>query len=55
VYAKNGSVPIQASERRLRPDITSGRSAPDAASVEMAGYPTFDGQSLAMTAFAADC
>src|SRR5512135_2604313 len=31
VYAKNGSVTIQASERRLRPDTTSGRSASGAA------------------------
>ena len=35
VYAKNGIVPTHASERRLRPDATSGRSAPDAASVAM--------------------
>jgi hypothetical protein len=33
VYAKNGSVAIQASERRLRPDRASGRSASDATSV----------------------
>jgi len=32
-YAKNGSVPSHASERRLRPDAMSGRSAPGAASV----------------------
>src|SRR5581483_4233868 len=31
VYAKNGSVPIQASESRLRPDATSGRSDSDTA------------------------
>jgi hypothetical protein len=31
VYAKNGSVPIQARESRLRPDVVSGRSASGAA------------------------
>jgi hypothetical protein len=31
VYAKNGSVPIQARERRLRPDEVSGRRTSGAA------------------------
>jgi hypothetical protein len=55
VYAKNGSVAIHARERRLRPDVVSGRSASGAASVVMGYYPTFAGHSLAIFAFAADC
>jgi hypothetical protein len=55
VYAKNGRVPIHASERRLRPDRTSGRSADDAASAAMVPYPTFDGHSVAIFAFAFVC
>jgi hypothetical protein len=55
VYAKNGSVAIHAIERRLRPDLVSGRSASGATSVAMGGYPTFDGQSAAIFAFAAVC
>jgi hypothetical protein len=54
VYAKNGSVPIHASERRLRPDLMSGRSASDAASAAIASYPTFDGHSDAIFAAAFD-
>ena len=53
VYAKKGSVASHAGEKRLRPDVLSGRSASDAASVVMAGYPTFDGHSAAIFAFAA--
>ncbi len=55
MYAKNGSVPTHARERRLRPDSASGRSASGATSVAMAGYPTFDGQSVAIFAFPAVC
>jgi hypothetical protein len=55
VYAKNGTVPIHASEKRLRPDLTSGRSASGAASAVMAQPPTFDGHSAAIFAFAAVC
>ena len=55
VYAKNGSVPIHASERRLRPDCTSDRSASGAASTAMTQAPTFAGQSVAIVAFAVDC
>src|SRR5690349_7143902 len=36
-YAKNGSVPIHARERRLRPERTSDRSASGAASVDVLG------------------
>ncbi len=55
VYAKNGSVPSHASERRLRPDLTSGRSAPVAASVAMSYDPIFDGHCCAISAFARVC
>ena len=53
-YAKNGSVPTHARERRLRPDTKSGRSALDAASV--ASYaPIFVGHCCAISVFAAVC
>src|SRR5579864_4621966 len=39
VYAKNGSVPIQASERRLRPVARPGRSASGTTSDEMGLRP----------------
>ena len=55
VYAKNGSVAIHARERRLRPDLVSGRSASGGALLVMGDYPTFDGHSAAIFAFAADC
>ena len=55
VYAKNGTVAIHARERRLRPDLVSGRSASGAASVVMGDYPTFEGHSARIFAFAADC
>ena len=55
VYAKNGSVAIHARERRLRPDVVSGRSASGAASVAMGCYPTFEGHSARIFAFAAVC
>jgi hypothetical protein len=56
VYAKNGRVPIHASERRLRPDAVSGRGASAAASAAIAAYPpTFVGQSVAIFAFAFVC
>jgi hypothetical protein len=56
VYAKNGSVPIHANDRALRPEATSGRRAPGATSVAMAGYPpTFDGHSAAIFAAAFVC
>jgi hypothetical protein len=35
VYAKKGSVTTHASERRLRPDLESGRSTSVAASLAM--------------------
>jgi hypothetical protein len=55
VYAKNGTVAIHASEKRLRPDLTSGRSASGAASAAMAQPPTFAGHSAAIFAFAVVC
>jgi hypothetical protein len=55
MYAKNGSVPIHAYERRLRPDVMSDRSASGAASTAMAQAPTFAGQSVAIVFFAAVC
>ena len=55
MYAKNGSVPSHARERRLRPDAMSDRSASGAASTAMTQAPTFEGQSVAIFAFAADC
>ena len=55
VYAKKGSVAIHARERRLRPDLVSGRSASGAASAVMGDYPTFEGHSAAIFAFAAVC
>jgi hypothetical protein len=54
VYAKNGRVPIHASERRFRPDLMSGRSASDTASAAIASYPTFAGHSDAIFAAAFD-
>ena len=55
MYAKNGSVAIHARERRFRPDRAAGRSASGAASTAMAYAPTFEGQSVAIVAFAAVC
>jgi hypothetical protein len=55
VYAKNGSVTIQASERRLRPDAASGRSASGAAWAAMTYDPIFAGHCDAMSALAAVC
>ena len=55
MYAKNGSVPSHASERRLRPDLTSGRSASGATSVVMGYAPIFAGHWSAISAFALDC
>ena len=55
MYAKKGSVPIHASEKRLRPDATSGRRAPGTASDVMGYAPIFAGQSVAIFAFAAVC
>ena len=55
MYAKNGSVASHAREGRRRPDTVSGRSAPGAASTAMAYDPTFEGQSVAIFAFAAVC
>ena len=54
-YAKNGSVASQASERRLRPDVMSGRSACGAASVAIAYAPTFVGHCCAIRFFAFVC
>ena len=55
MYAKNGSVPTQASEGRLRPELSSGRGAPSTSS-DVIGYaPIFAGQSVAMIAFAFVC
>jgi hypothetical protein len=55
VYAKNGIVPIQASERRLRPVVRPGRSASGTASDEMGYAPNFAGHSVAIRFFAAVC
>ena len=55
MYAKNGSVPIHARERRLRPDAMSGRSASGAASAAIGYDPIFDGHCAAISAFAAVC
>ena len=55
MYAKNGSVPIQARERRFRPERMSGRSASGTTSDEMGYAPILDGQSVAIFAFAAVC
>jgi hypothetical protein len=55
VYAKNGRVATHASDRRFRPDAMSGRSACDAASVEMPYPPTCVGHFWAIRFFAAVC
>ena len=55
VYAKNGSVTIHASGRRLRPDKTSGRSASGATWVAMTYEPIFAGHCSAIRFFAAVC
>ena len=56
VYAKNGTVASHVQLRRLRPDLTSGRSASvGATSTAMSYDPTFAGQSVAIVAFAFDC
>jgi hypothetical protein len=55
VYAKNGSVPTHASERRFRPGVVPDRSASGAASVAMAYVPTFEGHCDAIVAFALSC
>ena len=55
MYAKNGIVASHARLRRLRPDLESDRSASGATSTAMDYDPTFDGQSVAIFAFAAVC
>jgi hypothetical protein len=55
MYAKNGTVTIHARLRRLRPDLTPGRSASVATSTAMVYAPTFAGHCEAMSAFAAVC
>ena len=55
VYAKKGSVATHASDRRLRPDARSGRSACGAASVVDAYPPTCVGHFWAIRFFAAVC
>ena len=51
MYAKNGTVASHAQLRRLRPDLTSGRSASVGATSTAMSYD----QSVAIVAFAFDC
>jgi hypothetical protein len=54
-YAKNGSVASQTSEKRLRPERVSGRSALEASACVASCRPQIVGHSAAIFAFAAVC